>query len=194
MWETICEASASCSGWNFGSKIPVYPKLGFGPVYSTPHPTPKFEIWTGLGTFSFDYPTLPHPPPNLKFGQHLTLWVLTVPVFPLPLPKMKFGQDLAFWVLTTPVYLLPTTHPPLLDLPKIKIKIWTGLGTLSVDCPSCPPPPNEIWTGLMDHSEVRALPAGWRSGFTLPSLPPPPKLKFGQDLALWVLTVKVCRD
>ena len=44
MWETICEASASCSGWNFGSKIPVYPILGFGPVNLPPPPHPP-ENW-----------------------------------------------------------------------------------------------------------------------------------------------------
>ena len=45
----------------FGSKIPVYPKLGFGPHF-TPLPHCKIEIWTGLGTLSFDNPKL--PPPN----------------------------------------------------------------------------------------------------------------------------------
>ena len=30
MWETICDALASWSGWEFGSKIQVYPILGFG--------------------------------------------------------------------------------------------------------------------------------------------------------------------
>ena len=36
MWETICEALASWSGWKFGSKIPVYPILGFGHQPSPP--------------------------------------------------------------------------------------------------------------------------------------------------------------
>ena len=41
MWETICDALASWSGWEFGSKIPVYPILGFG---SQNTPPPKIEI------------------------------------------------------------------------------------------------------------------------------------------------------
>ena len=43
MWETICEASASCSG----IKIEI-------------------EIWTGLGTLSFDYPSLQAPLPEFQ--------------------------------------------------------------------------------------------------------------------------------
>ena len=119
MWETICGASASCSVWNFCSKIPVYPKLGFvpvdpphpppppnklqfgqdmalwvltTPVYQTapppPHPrTPrksrKIEIWTGLGTLSFDYPRLPPPPHwNLDRTWHFDFWL---PQSPPPL-------------------------------------------------------------------------------------------------------------
>ena len=38
MWETICEAQASWSGWEFGSKIPVYPILGFGSQNTPPPP------------------------------------------------------------------------------------------------------------------------------------------------------------
>ena len=36
MGETICDAVASWSGWKFGSKIPVYPILGFGPHFTQP--------------------------------------------------------------------------------------------------------------------------------------------------------------
>ena len=41
MWETICDAVASWSDWKFGSKIPVYPILGFG--HQLP-PPPKIEM------------------------------------------------------------------------------------------------------------------------------------------------------
>ena len=80
MWETIWEASASCSGWNFGSKIPVYPKLGFGPQFT------------------------PLPP---KFGQHLEFWVETTRVYSPPKKILKIEQDLALWVVNTPVPHLP---------------------------------------------------------------------------------------
>ena len=43
MWETICQASASYSGINLCSKIPVF--------------------WPGLGALTFDYPRIPPPPP-----------------------------------------------------------------------------------------------------------------------------------
>ena len=44
MWETICDAVASWSGWKFGSKIPVYPILGFGPQFPVYPLPPKIEI------------------------------------------------------------------------------------------------------------------------------------------------------
>ena len=101
MWETICEASASCSGINLCSKIPVYLILGFCPVCHPPPPPWKlkfgqdFEFWLpqftpqfsdlvqftppplkikilpGLGTLSFDHPSL--PPENWNFRQDLAL-------------------------------------------------------------------------------------------------------------------------
>ena len=53
MWETICDALASWSGWEFGSKIPEYPILGFG-SQNTPPPE-KFK----LRLFTFDLPRIP---------------------------------------------------------------------------------------------------------------------------------------
>ena len=43
MWETICDALASWSGWEFGSKIPVDPILGFG-SQNTPLPPRKLKF------------------------------------------------------------------------------------------------------------------------------------------------------
>ena len=36
VWETICDALASWSGWKFGSKIPVYPILGLASQNTPP--------------------------------------------------------------------------------------------------------------------------------------------------------------
>ena len=68
MWETICDALASWSGWEFGSKIPVYPILGFG-SQNTPIPPPPPENWN-LGrswhfkTFQFWLAQNTLPPAN----------------------------------------------------------------------------------------------------------------------------------
>ena len=54
MWETICNALASWSGWEFGSKIPVYPILGFG-SQNTPLPPKNWNLGRSwhLKTFQF---------------------------------------------------------------------------------------------------------------------------------------------
>ena len=66
------------------------------------------------------------------------------------------------------------------NTPTPKMKIWSGLGTLSVEWPRIPQPPTKIkiWSGLV------TLSVEW------PRIPPPPpwKWKFGQDLAHWVLS------
>ena len=178
MWETICEASASCSGWNFGSKIPVYPKLGYGPELRPP--PLKIEIWTGLGTLSFDYPSSPPPPEKLRFDRtwHFEFWLLQntphwdldrtwhfefwLPQFIPQPPKLRFGQNLALWVLTTQEY-----TPPQLRFDRTwHFEFWLPQNT----------PPN--WD--LDRT--------WHFEFLLPQNTPPPwKLKFGQNLTLWVL-------
>ena len=100
MWQTICYAVASWSGWKFGSKIPVYPFLGFGPEYTLPldsphHPrnenlarTWHFGIWLPQNT--------PPPSRKFKFRQILALrdiWVLITPEYP-PSPKnLILAQD-----------------------------------------------------------------------------------------------------
>ena len=69
--ERLSDALASWSGWKFGSKIPVYPILGFG---HQPPPQPKIEIWADLGTlrlFTFDLPRIPPLPRKFKFRQIL---------------------------------------------------------------------------------------------------------------------------
>ena len=67
MWETICDALASWSGWKFGSKIPVCPILGFGHQPPSPLPPPPPRNWNlGISwhfkTFQFWLPQNPPPP------------------------------------------------------------------------------------------------------------------------------------
>ena len=94
------------------------------PVY------PPIEIWTGLGTLSFDYPSLTTPHPH---------------------QKLKFQQDLALSVLTTPCYYCPPPPPPF-------IEIWTELGTLSFDYPSLPPKKIKFGQDLATLSYVFTTP------------------------------------
>ena len=108
MWETICDALASWSGWEFGSKIPVYPILGFGSQNTYPPPPP--ENWNlgrswhfkTLRLFSFDLLRIPPSPPkkNLNLGRSwhvktFQFW-LVENTLPTPTPKLKFRQILAF--------------------------------------------------------------------------------------------------
>ena len=74
MWETICEAQASWSGWEFGSKIPVYPILGFGSQNTSPPPRKlKFRQIMAFQDFSLltcgEYLPLPPPPENWNLGR-----------------------------------------------------------------------------------------------------------------------------
>ena len=89
MWKTICDALASWSGWEFGSKIPVYPILGFG-SQNTPSP------W------------------KLKFRQFLAFQdfsLFTCPEYPPPHPqKLKFRQILAFQDFS--LFTCPEYSPP----------------------------------------------------------------------------------
>ena len=69
----VCKANAGSSGWNFGSKIPIYLILGYGEAPPPPD-------WNLDRTWSSEF-WLSHPPWKLKFGQDLALWVLTTPVY-----------------------------------------------------------------------------------------------------------------
>ena len=71
MWETICDALASWSGWEFGSKIPVYPILGFD-SQNTPPPAWKLKFRQILAFKDFSILTCgeyPSPPPNWNLGR-----------------------------------------------------------------------------------------------------------------------------
>ena len=103
MWEIICDALASWSGWKFGSKIPVYPILGFGSPEYPPPPT-KFEI------LSFDHWRIP-PPPNWNLGRswHFKTFQFWPPEnTPLP-PNWNLGRS---WHFKTFQFWPPENTPP----------------------------------------------------------------------------------
>ena len=76
--------------------------------------------------------------------------------------------------------------------PLPKMKIWAVLGTLSLSWSGLSPPPTSLKMKIWEVLEI--LGRSWHFEFELVwSTPPPPprthtKLKFGKDLALWVLT------
>ena len=117
MWETIYDAQASWSGWKFGSKIPVYPILGFGPQNTSPSPRKlKFRHFLAFYDFSIltsgEYP----PPPNWNLGiswHFMTFQFWPVENTPPPPRKLKFRHFLAFYdfsILTSGEY--PPPSPP----------------------------------------------------------------------------------
>ena len=68
MWETICDAWACWSGWNFGPNSEEYPL-----------PLPSPENWN-LGRswhFNLSVSESPPPPCKLKFSQILALWLFS---------------------------------------------------------------------------------------------------------------------
>ena len=74
MWETICDAVASWSGWKFGSKFLECPYSSISGmlVWSAPPPPLKMKIWADLGTLSLSWSGVPLPP-NENYGGTLSL-------------------------------------------------------------------------------------------------------------------------
>ena len=65
--------------------MPGYPKLRFGPEPPTPQPPPSpIEIWTGLGTLSFDYPRIPPSPHEFEIWTGLGTLSFDYPRIPPP--------------------------------------------------------------------------------------------------------------
>ena len=96
MWETICDALASWSGWKFGSKIPVYPILGFGPQ-NTPPPPRKLKFRQILAFYDFSILTCGEYPPPPPIHQNWNLgrsWhFMTFQFWPVENPPVLFpGQ------------------------------------------------------------------------------------------------------
>ena len=101
MWETICDALASWSGWKFGSKIPVYPILGFGHQ----HPPPTLRL------FTFDLPRIPPPPSpenwNLGRSWHFKtfqFWLAQKPHPHPPPPPPTISPKYGRWYVETNLY------------------------------------------------------------------------------------------
>ena len=67
MWETICDAWACWSGWNFGPNSTEYPysEIQF---QNTP-PPPKMKIFRDLGTLTFQFQKPPPSPKNWNLGR-----------------------------------------------------------------------------------------------------------------------------
>ena len=123
MWETICDAWASWSGWKFGSKfwecptirrMPPPPKLKFRQILalwvltwqSTPPPPENWNLGRSWH-FEFWLGRVPPPPKNWNLGRSWNFRVLTWQSTPPP-PPLKLRQILALWVLTWQ----STPHPP----------------------------------------------------------------------------------
>ena len=163
-----------------GFQKTILPRIPYSWIDS-PLPPQKWKVGKNLAC--------PLPPEkwNLARTWHFEFWLHKNTLLP---PKLKFVQDLALWVLTTQEY-----------TPHLKIEIWPGLGTLSFDYPRIPPSPSEnwnlarTWTLSFNYTRIPSSPQNWNLfrtwhfEFWLPKNTPPTwKLKFGQDLALWVLT------
>ena len=150
MWETICDALASWSGWKFGSKIPVYPILGFGSQNTTTtSPPPPHKNWNlgrswHLKTSQFWLVENTPSPENWNLGRswHLKTFQFWL-VENTPCWKLKFRQILAFEdfsVLTCGEY--PPTPPP--SPRKLKFRQILAFEDFSVwTCGEYPPPPHQ---------------------------------------------------
>ena len=109
MWETICDAWACWSGWNFGPNSTVYP-------YSVEYPPP--ENWNlgrswHLKTFQFSVTEYP-PPPNWNLGRtwHLKTFQFSVTEYP-PSPKnWNLGRSWHLKTFQFSVTEYPTPPPP----------------------------------------------------------------------------------
>ena len=87
MWETICDAWACWSGWNFGPNSMEYPHSEVGSEYSPP------KKWKMSGTLNF---VLPEYPPKMKNVRDFEFRVTGIP------PQMKNVRDFEFHVTGIP--------------------------------------------------------------------------------------------
>ena len=161
MWETICDAWACWSGWNFGPNSTEYPysEIQF---QNTPLPRKwKLSEILALWLFSFRIPPPPKKNENCQRSYHFDF---SVSEYPPPPPKWKLSEILALWLFC---FRIPLPW-------KWKLSEILSLWLFSFRIPPSP----QKWK----LSEILAL---WLFSFRIPPPPPPPgKLKFGQILAL----------
>ena len=95
MWETICDAWACWSGWNFGPNSTEYPysEIQF---QNTP-PPPKMKIVRDLGTLTFQFQNT--PPPQNENCQRSWHFDFSVSEYPPP-RKWKLSEILALWLFS----------------------------------------------------------------------------------------------
>ena len=93
MWETICDAWACWSGWNFGPNSTEYPysEIQF---QNTPPPR-KWKLSEILGLWLFSF-RIPPPPKKLKFRQILALWLFSFRIPPPPPENWNLGRSWHF--------------------------------------------------------------------------------------------------
>ena len=118
MWETICDAWACWSGWNFGPNSTEYP---YSEIQNTPPPCKwKLSEILALWLFSFRIPPPPNencqrswhfdfsvseyppPPPENENCQRSWHFDFSVSEYPPPPRKLKFRQILTFQFQNTP--------------------------------------------------------------------------------------------
>ena len=192
MWETICDAWACWSGWNFGPNSTEYP---YSEIQNPPlppknencqrswhfdfsvseYPPPQMKIVRDLGTLTFQFQnTLFPPPPKWKLSEILALWLFSfrIPSSP-PQKKWKLSEILALWLFS---FRIPS--------PPLKMKIVRDLGTLTFQFQNTPP---ENWN----------LGRSWHFvTFQFQNTPPPRKFKFRQIFPMgnYVWQVTTCGD
>ena len=171
MWETICDAWACWSGWNFGPNSTEYPysEIQFQNIppprnencqrswhfdFSVSEYPPKLKIVRDLGTLTFQFQNIP-PPKNWKLSEILALWLFSFRISP---PKTENCQR--SWHFDFSV----SEYPPETENCQ---RSWHFDFSVS-ESP-------QKWT----LSEILAL---WLFSFRIP--PPPRKLKFRQILAI----------
>ena len=102
MWETICDAWACWSGWNFGPNSTEYPYSEI--QFENTPPPPKMKIVRDLGTLTFQFE---NTPPKWKLLEILALWLFSLRI--PPTPKWKLLEILALWLFS---FRIPPSPPP----------------------------------------------------------------------------------
>ena len=172
MWETICDAWACWSGWNFGPNSTEYPysEIQF---QNTP---PKNE--NCHRSWHFDFSVSEYPPQKkMKIVRDLGTWLFS---FRLPPPpKLKFRQILALCHFSVSEYPPPENW-----------NLGISWHFVTFQFQNTPPPPPENWNlGISWHFVTFQFqntppPENWNLGiswhfvtFQFQNTPPPPKKK-----------------